>query len=72
MNNRDVEQLFEMVAVGDAVELLAERTPQTDQIFGPVVVAVIGPVPPAPVTTLAEVGAGGKTASATTGLSNAQ
>ena len=72
MNNRDVEQLFEMVTIGDAVELLAERTPESDQIFGPVVVTVIGPVPPAQVPTLAEVGAGGKTASATAGLGNAQ
>ena len=81
MNNRDVEQLFEMVAVGDAVELLAERTSESDQIFGPVLVTVIGPVPPAQVTAQAagQAGlgsdrgwAGGKTASATTGLGNAQ
>jgi L,D-transpeptidase ErfK/SrfK len=39
MRNRDVEQLFEMVDVGDAVELLDERTPELDQIFGPVLVA---------------------------------
>ena len=39
MRNRDVEQLFEMVSIGDAVELHAERTPELDQIFGPVVVA---------------------------------
>jgi lipoprotein-anchoring transpeptidase ErfK/SrfK len=72
MNNRDVEQLFEMVAIGDAVELLAERTPESDQIFGPVVVTVIGPVPPAQLPTLAEVGAVGKSASATAGSGNEQ
>ncbi len=34
MRNRDVEELFEMVAVGDPVELHAERTPELEQIFG--------------------------------------
>jgi lipoprotein-anchoring transpeptidase ErfK/SrfK len=34
MRNRDVEELFEMVSVGDEVEMLAERTPQVDKIFG--------------------------------------
>jgi lipoprotein-anchoring transpeptidase ErfK/SrfK len=34
MRNRDVEELFAMVSVGDEVELLAERTPQLDEIFG--------------------------------------
>jgi lipoprotein-anchoring transpeptidase ErfK/SrfK len=34
MRNQDVEQLFEMVAVGDAVELYSERTPELEQIFG--------------------------------------
>jgi lipoprotein-anchoring transpeptidase ErfK/SrfK len=34
MRNRDVEQLFSMVAVGDAVELYGERTPELDGIFG--------------------------------------
>jgi lipoprotein-anchoring transpeptidase ErfK/SrfK len=81
MNNRDVEQLFEMMAVGDAVELLAERTPESEQIFGRVLVTVVGPVAPAQVTaqaTLAtgiaqaEVGSGGKTGGATTGLGNEQ
>jgi lipoprotein-anchoring transpeptidase ErfK/SrfK len=33
MRNRDVEQLFEMVQVGDEVELVAERTPELAQIF---------------------------------------
>src|SRR6185369_5418003 len=39
MRNRDVEQLFEMVSIGDSVELVGERTPKLDQIFGPVLVA---------------------------------
>jgi lipoprotein-anchoring transpeptidase ErfK/SrfK len=34
MRNRDVEELFEMVSVGDAVELYAERTPELEGIFG--------------------------------------
>ena len=34
MRNRDIEELFGMVSVGDQVELLAERTPQLDEIFG--------------------------------------
>ena len=34
MRNRDVEQLFEMISVGDAVELHSERTPELDEIFG--------------------------------------
>jgi hypothetical protein len=36
MRNQDVEELFNMVAVGDAVELYRERTPETEQIFGAV------------------------------------
>jgi hypothetical protein len=39
MKNHDVEALFDMVAVGDEVELESERTPETERIFGPVVVA---------------------------------
>jgi lipoprotein-anchoring transpeptidase ErfK/SrfK len=34
MRNRDVELLFAMVAVGDAVELYSERTPELNDIFG--------------------------------------
>lgn len=34
MRNRDVEQLFDMVAVGDPVELYEERTPELEKIFG--------------------------------------
>jgi lipoprotein-anchoring transpeptidase ErfK/SrfK len=44
LRNRDVEELFGMVSVGDDVELIAERTPETVEIFGgapaPVVLAV--------------------------------
>ena len=36
MRNHDVEQLFEMVSVGDAVELYDEATPETGQIFAAV------------------------------------
>ena len=34
MRNRDVEELFEIVGVGDAVELHGERTPEIEKIFG--------------------------------------
>lgn len=43
MRNRDVEALFDMVAVGDVVELHGERTPELDQIFG-ITVAQTGAV----------------------------
>jgi lipoprotein-anchoring transpeptidase ErfK/SrfK len=46
LKNVDVEALFEMVAVGDVVELHGERTPELDEIFGPVAA-------PAPVTVTA-------------------
>jgi len=39
MRNRDVEQLFDMVAVGDTVEIYEERTPELDRIFGAVLMA---------------------------------
>ena len=39
MRNRDVEELFGMVEVGDAVELHRERTPETERLFGATVVA---------------------------------
>jgi hypothetical protein len=42
MRNRDVEQLFEMVSIGDAVELHSERTPELEQIFGVTLVAQAG------------------------------
>jgi lipoprotein-anchoring transpeptidase ErfK/SrfK len=34
MRNRDVEELFDMVSLGDAVELYGQRTPELDEIFG--------------------------------------
>jgi len=42
MRNRDVEQLFEMVEVGDTVELYEERTPELDKIFGAELMAQAG------------------------------
>lgn len=39
MRNQDVEELFEMVSVGVAVELYGERTPELEKIFGVVTVA---------------------------------
>jgi lipoprotein-anchoring transpeptidase ErfK/SrfK len=39
MRNRDVEELFELMAVGDAVELYGERTEETERLFGPAVLA---------------------------------
>ena len=54
MADRDVEELFEMVAVGDAVELHEERTPELDRIFGPVAVpATLVAQSAAPVRTAA-------------------
>jgi lipoprotein-anchoring transpeptidase ErfK/SrfK len=44
MRNHDVEELFEIVAVGDVVELHAERNPETERLFG------------APVTLVASAG----------------
>ena len=44
MRNQDVEELFDIVAVGDAVELRHERTPETERIFGaPTLAAKIDP-----------------------------
>jgi len=34
MRNADVEELFGLVAIGDPVELLAERSAELDRIFG--------------------------------------
>jgi len=34
LRNRDIEELFGMVAVGDQVELYGERTPEIARIFG--------------------------------------
>jgi lipoprotein-anchoring transpeptidase ErfK/SrfK len=36
MRNHDVEQLFDMVSVGDSVDLYEEATPETAQIFAAV------------------------------------
>jgi lipoprotein-anchoring transpeptidase ErfK/SrfK len=33
MRNRDIEELFELVQAGDAVEIYSERTPELAQIF---------------------------------------
>jgi L,D-transpeptidase ErfK/SrfK len=41
MRNREVEALFQMVAVGDQVELHGERTPELDRIFNPTAPAAI-------------------------------
>jgi lipoprotein-anchoring transpeptidase ErfK/SrfK len=38
MRNRDVEQLFKMVSVGDTVELIGERTDEIARIFTPATV----------------------------------
>jgi lipoprotein-anchoring transpeptidase ErfK/SrfK len=61
LRNSDVEELFEMVAVGDAVELHAEHTPELDGIFGAVAPRTPGSVIPASAATVALV----RTASAT-------
>jgi len=42
MRNHDVEQLFEMVSVGDAVELYDQATPETAQIFAAAAAAAGG------------------------------
>ena len=35
LRNRDIEELFDMVSIGDAVELVGERTAETMEVFGP-------------------------------------
>jgi len=35
MRNHDVEELFELVAIGDEVELYGDRTAELESIFGP-------------------------------------
>lgn len=40
LRNRDIEELFGMVSVGDAVELIGERTAETAEIFGSAAPAV--------------------------------
>lgn len=39
MRNRDVEELYTMVAIGDTVDLYGERTPELERIFGEPVAA---------------------------------
>jgi lipoprotein-anchoring transpeptidase ErfK/SrfK len=39
MRNRDVEELYTMVSIGDPVDLYSERTPELDRIFGDPAVA---------------------------------
>jgi lipoprotein-anchoring transpeptidase ErfK/SrfK len=41
MKNTDVEELFDMMSIGDSVELIAERTSETERIFGIVTVAAV-------------------------------
>ena len=41
LRNRDVEELFGMVSIGDDVELVAERTAETRGIFGSVAAPVV-------------------------------
>jgi lipoprotein-anchoring transpeptidase ErfK/SrfK len=42
MRNRDVEELFELVRVGDLVELHAERTAELEEIFSATEIAAAG------------------------------
>lgn len=60
MRNRDVEDLFERVRVGDSVELIAERTEEVARIFG-------GPVPAPRILTAHAVEPRPAAADATTG-----
>jgi len=45
LRNTDIRELAKMVQIGDPVELHAERTPETEQIFGLAVVAAQATVP---------------------------
>jgi lipoprotein-anchoring transpeptidase ErfK/SrfK len=47
MRNRDVEELFEMVSLGDAVELRSERSEETARIFGGAVLSARNAAPAA-------------------------
>ncbi len=60
MAKKDLEEMYEMVSVGDSVELVGERNEETAQLFGgdqkPVVAGALQPVvtaslAPAPTTT---------------------
>lgn len=55
LRNSDVEELFEMVSVGDTVELYAEHTPELDDIFGAAAPRTAATVIPAGATTVAQV-----------------
>jgi lipoprotein-anchoring transpeptidase ErfK/SrfK len=55
LRNSDVEELFEMVSVGDTVELYAEHTPELDQIFGVVIPRIPTTAIPATAASVAEV-----------------
>jgi lipoprotein-anchoring transpeptidase ErfK/SrfK len=48
LRNRDVEELFGMVSVGDDVELVAGRTPETQEIFGPPAAPIVAAATAAP------------------------
>jgi lipoprotein-anchoring transpeptidase ErfK/SrfK len=50
LRNSDVEELFEMVSVGDTVELYAEHTSELDDIFGTVALRTAATVIPAAAT----------------------
>ena len=43
LRNRDVEELFVMVSIGDDVELVTGRTAETREIFGGAAAPVVGP-----------------------------
>ena len=45
LRNSDIRELASMVQIGDTVELYAERTPETEQIFGQAVVAAQATAP---------------------------
>jgi lipoprotein-anchoring transpeptidase ErfK/SrfK len=40
LRNNDIQELFEMVSVGERVDLVGERTEETDRLFGPDLTAV--------------------------------
>lgn len=56
MRNADVEELFEIVRVGDVVELHGARTAEIAQIFAPPQIPAATPAPAAPVVVAAVVG----------------
>lgn len=56
MRNADVEELFEIVRVGDAVELHGARTAEIAQLFAPPQIPASTPAPAAPVVVAAVLG----------------